>query len=164
MKKYTIKSIGYRRVNKREIEAIDLNDAQGIVLQQKNIEVFENGLGDKDVCNKCKKDCKDGYNICEICGKIFCDDCYKTYEAKCIDCNVRIQKLADLFPDHEVLIFADESEDTAYEDDCNIHVVRQHHRFCFSNGQGKGHYTERSIPRFEKLVDRKLRNNENLLS
>jgi hypothetical protein len=50
-------------------------------------------------------------------------------------------------------VFDDDREDDDNEDDGAIHITRDGKRYVFYNGQGKGMFTERDIPRFANFVD-----------
>jgi hypothetical protein len=54
-------------------------------------------------------------------------------------------------------IYPDDTDDSAYEDDCFIHVIRNRQRIVFYNGQGSGAYGENDIKRFENIVDKILK-------
>jgi hypothetical protein len=65
--------------------------------------------------------------------------------------------LIKLFPEYDISIYPENQEDQAYEDDCFIHIVREKQRIVFYNGQEEGAYGVKDIARFERLVDKRLK-------
>lgn len=55
-----------------------------------------------------------------------------------------------------------ESNPQELEDDGIIHISHGRYRFCFYNGQGKGMLTEKSIPKFKKIVADVFKEDKNI--
>jgi len=62
-------------------------------------------------------------------------------------------KISEALEQKSKYYFATYAEDSECEDDCFIHIVRNKFRYVFYNGQERGHFTNKDIPRFAKMVD-----------